>query len=182
MITCHQSPCKGLKSRLVATMVMLALVSRAGRFRGQGAAEEPGDAPLPEIARQLAAKLREAMARYNGGGTFRVIFTDTRNVSRMPGKRETLRQQKPLLVSFRGRARYDGDGTRCASGTIRMTPALRRHPFVSRSMDGGVRRSPPLPPIPKAHLRFGEPALSGRRWPPRSVLWENGTSSSGRWS
>ena len=70
MITSHKWSFEGLKPALLVITLMLAPVSSVGlaSFAANAAADEPADAPLPEIAAaQLAAKLREAMARYNGG-------------------------------------------------------------------------------------------------------------------
>ena len=54
---------------------MLAVVGRA-------AADEPADAPLPELTpAQLASKLREAMGGYDDRGSIRVVFTDTRDTN-----------------------------------------------------------------------------------------------------
>jgi Carboxypeptidase regulatory-like domain/AhpC/TSA family len=178
MITCRKWYIEHLKSGLLATTMMLALVSsfEPAGFAARAAADEPADAPLPEIApAQLAAKLREAMARYDGANTLRVIFTVTQNMSPLPARGKSLREQKPLLVNFRGRARFEGDGTRWRVEYDSMTPAsygeTRLYPDRWTAGFDGARH---YHLVPNAYLRFGEPALSGRRWSPRSVFWEKG--------
>ena len=81
------------------------------------------------------------MGRYDDRGTFRVVFTDTRDMNnQFAMNRGTPEEQKPILVSFRGRARYESDGTRWRAEYDSMMPDLRLDPAVARSMVDRVRR------------------------------------------
>ena len=115
---------------------------RAGRFVGQAAADEPADAPLPELTpAQLAAKLREAMGRYDDRGSIRVVFTDTQDMNwRFDTNQGSPEEQKPILVSFRGRARYESDGSRWRRGVRLDDAELRFDPAAARPMVNRVRR------------------------------------------
>src|SRR5689334_20902085 len=91
----------GWEACLLIMPATLCLVDRA-------AADEPADAPLPGITpAQLAARLRESMARYDDRGTFRVLFTDTLDMNSYAPSRPTWKEDRPLLLSYRGRVRYD---------------------------------------------------------------------------
>ena len=74
MMNWYERAFRPSKNRLIAGLVLLA------GFAGRVAADEPADGPLPEITpAQLAAKLREAMGRYDDRGTLRVVFTETKD-------------------------------------------------------------------------------------------------------
>jgi hypothetical protein len=68
------------RSGFLAGMVMLALIGRPGH--ALPADRQPADASLPEMApAQLAARIRESMARCDDRGTFRIVFADTRDMA-----------------------------------------------------------------------------------------------------
>ena len=146
-------------------------------FAGRAAAGEPVDAPLPDVTpAQLAAKIREAMGRYDDRGSFRLVFTDTRDMnSRFTMNRGTPEEQKPILVSFRGRARHESDGTRWrteydsvmpSSGSTRLWPDR-----WSTGFDGTRRYDWQ---VTKNQFIVGECSFQARQWTPRSVIWEQG--------
>jgi hypothetical protein len=158
-------------------MVMLALAGSLGLagFAGRAAADEPADAPLPEISpAQLAAKLREAIVPYDEIGTFRVVFTDTRDMNdRFAMNRGTPEEQKPILVSYRGRARYDSDGTRWRAEYDSMTQtygSTQLRPDRWTSGFDGARRYDWQ--VSNNHFILGESSPSARQWGPRSIIWE----------
>jgi peroxiredoxin len=177
MITWHQCLCNRLKAGLVTTMVTLALTGSIGLAGSvcRGAAEEPADAPLPEISpAQLAAKLREAIVACDDIGTFRVVFTETRDLNDQSAiNRGTPEEQKPVLVSFRGRARYESDGTRWRAEYDSMTQtygSTQLRPDRWSSGFDGARRYDWQ--VSNNHFILGESSPSARQWAPRSIIWE----------
>ena len=71
---------KGSAAGCVASGLALGSGGSVGRVGV--AAGEPVDAPLPDVTpAQLAAKIREAMGRYDDRGSFRIVFTDTRDMN-----------------------------------------------------------------------------------------------------
>jgi hypothetical protein len=163
------------RSGLLAAMVMLALVALPGHILL--ADGEPADAPLPEITpTQLAAKIREAMARYDDRGIFRVVFTDTRDMNHRFGRgRETPEAQKPILVSYRGRARYEADGTRWKveydSMMLRLGSTRLRPDRWATGFDGDRRYEWQ---ISGNQFTVGKSYPYARQWSLRSVIWERG--------
>ncbi len=164
------------RSGRIATIVVLVLAGSVGQvvFAGWAAADEPAGAPLPEISpAQLAAKLRDAMGRYDDKGTFRVAFTDTRDMNNQVAvKGRAPEEQKPMLVSFRGRARYESDGTRWRAEYDSMMPSYgstRLRPDRWSTGFDGVRR---YRQVSNQHVYLGESSPDARRWTPRSVIWE----------
>jgi peroxiredoxin len=148
---------------LLRVLVLLVLVLWAA---GRAMADEPADAPLPEITRaQLAAKIREAMGRYDGKGLFRVVFTDTHNTNVNPNQ--------PVMVSFRGRARYESDGTcwredydsrMMRYGTTQLTPDRWSTGFDgTQAYDSRVSQN---------EFILGESSFVANQWTPRALIWE----------
>jgi beta-lactamase regulating signal transducer with metallopeptidase domain len=153
---------------LLAALVLTASGSvRLIGFVGRAQAAEPGDAPLPPITPQgLAARIREAMKRYDDKGIFRVVFTETRDTNWKP-------DQKPILVTFRGRARYESDGRLWRaeydsmmpnSGTTRLTPDR-----WSTGFDGVQLYDRQ---IWQNQFILGEGHPFVQKWAPRHVFWE----------
>ena len=121
------------RHRILAwTLVVLAFVGRA-------AADEPADEPLPELTpAQLAAKLREAMGRYDDRGSIRVVFTDTRDTNwRFDTNRGTPRGTEadhglvPRPGPIRQRRVAMASGVRLDDAELRFDPAAAR-PMVDR--------------------------------------------------
>jgi beta-lactamase regulating signal transducer with metallopeptidase domain/peroxiredoxin len=156
---------------VILALLAFLMLGAAGSVRfvgfvGRAMADQPADAPLPEITpAQLAAKVREAMDRYDGKGVFRVVFTDTRDTNFNPNK--------PIMVSFRGRARYEGDGTRWraeydsmmpTSGTTRLWPDRWSTGFDgTQPYDWQVSRN---------EFILGESSFFAKQWTPRALIWE----------
>jgi hypothetical protein len=120
----------GRRARALLAIAAILILGAAGSvrligFANRAAAGEPADAQLPDVTpAQLAARIREAMGRYDDKGSFRVVFTDTRDMNwHFQMNRGTPEEQKPILVSFRGRARYDSDGTRWRAEYDSMMPS-----------------------------------------------------------
>ena len=114
------------------------------------------------------------MGRYDDKGSFRVVFTDTRDMNNhFAMNRGTPEEQKPILVSFRGRARYDSDGTRWRAEYDSMMPSSRLDPaWPDRWSTGfdGVRHYRQV--SRKADSILGESSPYARQWTPRSLIWE----------
>jgi hypothetical protein len=152
-------------------LTMTATLCLAGR----ATADEPADAPLPGVTpAQLAARLRDAMARYDDRGTFRVLFTDTLDLNNYAPGRPTWKEDRPLLVSYRGRARYDGDGSRWRVDYDSMKPAYGSDRLYPDRWSSGFDGARHYRWIAKIVLFLGESAPEARRWAPRSVIWEGG--------
>ena len=69
---------------VLAAILMLGMAGsvRLVGFAGRAQAAESPDAPLPEITpRDLAGRIREAMKPYNDKGSFRVVFSETRDTN-----------------------------------------------------------------------------------------------------
>ena len=165
--------CHPLSSRRWAILLLLALsmLGAAGSARifgfvGRAMADESADAPLPGITpAQLAAKIHEAMGRYDGKGLFRIVFTDTTDTN--------FNSDKPIMVSYRGRARYEGDGTRWraefdskmpTSGTTRLWPDRWSTGFDgTQPYDWHVSRN---------EFILGESSFLANQWTPRALIWE----------
>ncbi len=154
---------------LLAALVMAASASvRLIGFTGRVQAAEPADAPLPPITpKELVSRIREAMKPYDGKGLFRVVFTETRDTN-------WKEDQKPILVTFRGRARYESDGRLWraeydsmmpSSGSTRLTPDR-----WSTGFDGVQLYDRQ---IFQNQLIFGEAHFPAPEWTPRSVFWES---------
>jgi hypothetical protein len=160
------------RSGFLAGMVMLALIGRPGR--ALPADRQPADASLPEIApAQLAARIRESMARCDDRGTFRVVFADTRDMAPRFGPRAKPEESKPILVLYRGRARYEGDGTRWRVEYDSMMPtsgSTRLQPDRWATGFDGDRRYDWQ--ISKGLFQIGPSLPFARQWSPRSVIWE----------
>ncbi len=135
-------------------------------FIGRAMADELADAPLPEITpAQLAAKIREAMGRYDGKGLFRVVFTDTHNTNVDPNQ--------PVMVSFRGRARYESDGTRWRaeydSMSMRYGMTQLRPDRWSTGFDGTQAYDSR---VSQNEFILGESSFVAKQWTPRALIWE----------
>ena len=136
MVRNRQSTLSGREYATIALVAFL-MFGAAGSvrfvgFNGRAKADESADVPLPEITpAQLAAKIRAAMGRYDGKGLFRVVFTDTHNTNFNPNQ--------PVMVSFRGRARYESDGTRWRAEYDSMSMRVRNDPVEARSVVDRVR-------------------------------------------
>jgi len=165
---------------LILALAGLAMLGAVGSVRPIGfvkraSAQTQADAPLTEITpAQLAAKIREAMSRYDDKGAFRVIFTDTRDTNfkymMNQGKPE---EQAPILVSFRGRAHYESDGTHWraeydsmmpSSGSTRLSPDRWSTGFDGRQHYHWQ--------ISRNEFILGESPVHARQWAPRSLIWE----------
>ena len=113
-----------ISRRRVATLAVLAflILASAGSvrligFAGRAVADEPVDAPRPDLSpKELAAKVREAMKPYDGIGSIKIVFTETDDTNWKfdSNQGSSPEEQKPILVTFRGRARYESDRSRCA--------------------------------------------------------------------
>ncbi|QEH38509.1 thiol-disulfide oxidoreductase [Aquisphaera giovannonii] len=153
-------------ARLRAGLCVLALLCPA-----LAAAEGPADAPLPEVtATQLAAKLREAMARNDDRGTIRVLFTNTQDIN-FRGTGE------PNWVSYRGRARYEGDGTRWRVEYDAMIPNAnvgRTMPRLSPDRWSTGFDGERLYDLQASRntLQLGATTISAMLWKPRYLIWE----------
>ena len=143
-------------------------------FVDRETAQGPADAPLP---RSLPRNWPRRSVRPWAGTTIRDDSGSSspgpriqRPIHDEPGKPE---EQAPILVSFRGRARYESDGIRWRRNMIRSSRAparpdcrptdgrpVRRH---AAAMSWAGLRGTNLPP------RI-EP--SARQWTPRGVIWE----------
>jgi beta-lactamase regulating signal transducer with metallopeptidase domain len=163
----------GGRARVILALAAFLMLGTAGSvrlvgFAGRAGADEPADAPLPAVTpAQLAAKLREAIGRYDDKGSFRVVFTNTRDTN-------WNEKQKPILTSFRGRARYDSDGTRWRAEYEGVMPSMgSRRMWPDRWSTG-------FDGIQEYHWRvshnefiLGESAPYPEHWGPRHVIWEH---------
>ena len=104
-----------------AMLALLALLTlgaagsvRLIGFAGRAVADETANVSLPEVSsKELAVKIHEAMKPYDDKGSIRVVFSKTMDMNWHAV------EQKPILVSFRGRARYESDGSRWRRSTTR---------------------------------------------------------------
>jgi beta-lactamase regulating signal transducer with metallopeptidase domain len=139
-------------------------------FAGRAIAEEPADASLAEVTpKELAARIREAMKPYDDIGSIRVVFSETNDMNWTAG------EQKPILVSFRGRARYDGDGSRWRAEYDSMMPHVGSTRLrVDRWSSGfdGVEHYDRQ--ISNNQVILGETNSVARQWTPRSLIWKSG--------
>ena len=171
-----------IERRKYATVALVAFLmfGAAGSvrfvgFAGRAKADEPADAPLPEISpAQLAAKIREAMGRYDGKGLFRVVFTDTHNTNFNPNQ--------PIMVSFRGRARYESDGTRWRaeydSMSMRYGMTQLRPDRWSTGFDGTQAYDSR---VSQNEFILGESSFVAKQWTPRALIGNKRRSWSERW-
>ena len=102
------------------------------------------------------------------------MFAETKDMDfrfvRNQGPRE---QQKPMLVSYRGRVRYDGDGTRWRTEYDSMMPPSYGSTRLTldqwtTGFDGARRYRW----VADRFLFLGESSPEARRWSPRSIIWE----------
>jgi beta-lactamase regulating signal transducer with metallopeptidase domain len=161
------------RARVLLALAAILMLGTAGSvrlvgFAGRAAAAEPANDPLPEITpAQLAAKIREAMARYNDRGSFRVVFTTTQDTNWDPNK-------QPIVVSYRGRARYESDGTRWRAEYEGMSPTLgtiRMWPDRWSTGFDGVQEY--HWEVSKNHFILGQSAHFANQWGSRHVVWED---------
>ncbi len=146
-------------------------------FAGRAIADEPAGAPLPRVSSQeLAAKIRAAMKPYDDIGSIRVVFSETRDTNwKFDMKQGNAEEQKPILVSFRGRARYESDGSRWRAEYDSMIPSSGSTRLsIDRWSSGfngvlGYDRQ-----ISKNQVILGETNVGARQWTPRSLIWERG--------
>ncbi len=90
--------------------LLLSVPGSTGRF---GAfAEQPPDAPLPEIsAKELAGKIREARKSYDDVGLFEVAFDEVRDTNpNFELNQGNAEEQRPILVVFHGLVRFASNG------------------------------------------------------------------------
>jgi thiol-disulfide isomerase/thioredoxin len=154
--------------RVLILLVLVFWADRAGsmRFVGRAMADDLADAPLPEINRaELAAKIREAMGRYDGKGVFRVVFTDTQDSNMNPNK--------PVMVSFRGRARYESDGTRWHAEYDSMMPRYGMTQLTPDRWSAGFDGTQAYDwYVSRNEFILGESSFSAKQWTPRALIWE----------
>jgi hypothetical protein len=137
-------------------------------------AQAPADAPLPEVTpAQLAEKIRAAMSRYDDQGFLRVVFTGTQDLNhRYMMNQGTPDEQAPIMVSFRGRARHESDGTRWRVEYDAMMPSpnspTRLWPdhWVT-GFDGTEKYNWQ---VSQNQFILGEISISARLWAPRSLI------------
>lgn len=145
----------------MATAIVLGLTVAAR------AIAEPADGPLPDVTpAQLAATLRAAMARYNGKGSFRVVFTSTQDTN-------WNNSEKPILVTFRGRARYESDGTRWRAeyeGMTLTSRSTRTRPDRWTTGFDGVQEY--CWQVSENQFTVGEATPFAEQWGPRHIIWE----------
>jgi Carboxypeptidase regulatory-like domain len=175
MVTSRGGPFGRPKSGMVAAMAVIALAGSAGAIGA--AVDGPVDAPLPQVTpAQLAARIREAMARYDDRGTFRIAFTSTLDTNNDLewNRASTAEKPKAILVSFRGRARFDGDGTRWRVEYDSMMPNYGTSQLWPDRWTSGFDGTRSYRTIPRFALFLGESNPAARRWTPRSVIWDRG--------
>ncbi len=136
-------------------------------FAGRAQAAEPADAPLPEITpKELAAKIRDAMKPYDDKGLFRVVFSETRDTSWTGG-------EKPILVTYRGRARYESNGRLWRAEYDSMSPrsnSTRLTPDRWSTGFDGVQLYDRR--IWLNEVVLGEANSFAQQWTPRRVFWD----------
>ncbi len=170
----------GRRSRAVLIFMAVLLLATAGSvrligFEAHAQPAEPADAPLPPITpKDLASRIREAMKTYPDRGTFRVVFSETRDTNwKFNLNRGTAEEQKPILVTFNGRAKYESDGRlwraeydsmTTTSGSTRLTPDRWSTGFDGVQLyDRQVWHN---------QLILGEEHFFARNWTPRGLFWE----------
>ncbi len=102
-----------LSLTIAATLLLGAAGSvRLIGFIGHARADEPHDTPLPPMTpRQLAARIREAWKPYDDRGVFEIAFDETQDTNwKFESNEGNADDQEPILVNFRGRARYVSNG------------------------------------------------------------------------
>jgi len=166
----------------VAVMLMLAaglsIGASSAELTGLVRADEPADAPLPEITpKELAARLRAAWASYDKG-LLEITFDTTANTNwRFMMNQGEAADQEPILVQFPGRARYLGDGRRWRVEYDSMIPTslskqLNPHRWTS-GFDGQQLYGWD---IMRNIATFGEAAWGAELWKPRHRFWHSGES------
>ena len=137
-------------------------------FAGRAVADEPIDAPLPLLTpKELAAKIREAMKPYDDNGSIRVVFSETTDTNYND-------EQKPILVSFRGRAAVRERWVEMRTEYDSMTPHVGSTRLsIDRWSSGfdGVEHYDRE--ISQNQVILGETNFGARRWTPRSLIWES---------
>ncbi|MGO9916722.1 MAG: carboxypeptidase regulatory-like domain-containing protein [Isosphaeraceae bacterium] len=164
----------------ILALAGLAMLGAAGpvelvSFVQSASAETQAGAPLPEITpAQLAAKIRESMSRYHDKGSLRIIFTETQdtNFKYMMNQGKPA-EQAPILVSFRGRARFESDGDRWRAEYDSMTThsdSTRLSPDRwSAGYDGTQHYHWQ---VSRNQFILGESPLHTQQWAPRPLFWE----------
>jgi Carboxypeptidase regulatory-like domain/AhpC/TSA family len=167
--------------RATVVLFFIGSVRSAGSVRfAPGAAAQAkaaADAPLPETTpAELAAKIREAMGRYDDKGFLRVVFTGTEDLNfryRMnQGKPD---EQAPIMVSFRGRARHESDGTRWRTEYDAVMPSTNSPTRLwpdkwSTGFDGTQQYNWQ---VSQNQFILGECSRSARQWTARSLIWDD---------
>jgi beta-lactamase regulating signal transducer with metallopeptidase domain len=138
-------------------------------FAGKAMADEMADVALPEVSsKELAVKIREAMKFYDDKGSIRVVFSETRDTNLHAV------EQKPILVSFRGRARYESDGSRWRAEYDSMMPRSGSIPLLIDRWSSGFDGIEHFDrEISKNQVILGETKSSAREWTPRSLIWKS---------
>jgi thiol-disulfide isomerase/thioredoxin len=161
------------RPRAILTLLTLLTLPAAGSvqligFTGRALAAESADAPLPQVSsRELAAKIREAMKRYDDKCSIRVVFSVTTDTN------WDAAEQKATLITYRGRALYETDGSRWRAEYDSMMPSSRSDRLsIDRWSSGfdGVEQYDHE--ISKNQVILGETNPGAREWTPRSLIWE----------
>jgi hypothetical protein len=158
---------------ILALLVLLTFVAassaRAIAFGNLAMAGENDDAPLPRLScQELAAKIRQAMKPYDGKGSIRVVFSATTDTNWNPAEKQN-------LITYRGRARYETDGSRWRAEYDSMMPtSLPDRLLIDRWSSGfdGVEQYDHQ--ISKNQVILAETNPGARQWTPRSLICEGG--------
>jgi cytochrome c biogenesis protein CcmG, thiol:disulfide interchange protein DsbE len=148
------------------------------RLLGVACADEPADSPLPEITpKELASRIRAAWAGYEKG-LLEITFETTQNLNwRFMMNQGTAEEQKPLLKTFPGRARFLGAGRLWRVEYDSMMPNLTTktlNPYGYRSgFDGDQLYGLDLM---RNIATLGESTGGAENWRPREQFWHNGKS------
>jgi len=114
------------------------------------------------------------MKPYDDKGSFRVVFSETRDMNwKFDRNQGNAEEQKPILVSFRGRARYESDGSKWRAEYDSMIPSSGSTRLsIDRWCSGfdGVEHYDRE--ISKNQVILGETNFGARQWTPRSLIWE----------
>lgn len=163
------------RRRFVIPALLMCLTSAADGpvrlfvFAGSAVAAPSADPALPEITpRQLAAKIRQAMKLFDDKGSIRVVFSVTTDTNWHAA------EQKPALITYRGRARYETDGSRWCAEYDSMMPSSRSDRLlVDRWSSGfdGVEHYDRQ--ISQNQVILGETNPGVPQWTPRSLIWES---------
>ena len=139
-----------------------------GRVRGPGGGRGTGRCPAAgDHPAQLAARIREAMSRYDDKGSFRVVFTDHQDTNWDP------EDQKPIMVSFRGRARYESDGGPVARGVRLDDAEPPARPGCSPTVGPPGSTASSITTGRSRRMNSSSASrLLRRHWTPRACIWE----------